>query len=343
MAEFRIVIADARPVRVQRLAALIPTLPGFSLVGTCSTLMHAYSLTEAEVPNTVLTSQSMQRQAEYGMFAEMMRLLGIRDLALESVLPDGLDDVEAAAALLELRDAMPGSGPAPRLTAVEPRAPARKPPLAASPAQLGSVIVIGASTGGVEALHRILSRFPADCPATLIVQHIRGAFSGAFAERLNRQCAAEVLEAAPGLPLARGRVLVAPGADAHLVIEGPPPLACRLVASEPVTGHRPSVDMLFRSAIPLGERAVGVLLTGMGQDGARGLLALRRAGAHTIAQDRESSTVYGMPRVAAELDAASEILPLESIAEAAIRAAERVAASRRDAAHATPVAPELRG
>jgi two-component system chemotaxis response regulator CheB len=342
LSEFRIAIADARPVRARRLAALIRSLPGFALIGSCSTLMAAYSLIEAEVPDAVLTSEALQSQAEHEMYYEMMRLLGVRALSLESVVPERTDDQATTAALLALREATKQRDLASRRTCIGGNGAVERGAVGPVSTALASVIVIGASTGGVEALHRVLSHFPADCPATLIVQHIRGAFSGAFAGRLNRACAAEVLEAAPGLPLARGRVLVAPGAEAHLVIGGPPPLVCRLVASEPMTGHRPSVDMLFGSAVPLGNRAIGVLLTGMGQDGARGLLALRKAGAHTIAQDRATSTVYGMPKVAAEIGAATEVLPLDAIATAAIRAADRAASSRRASSFVTGTAPEDR-
>ena len=213
------------------------------------------------------------------------------------------------------------------------------PPPSLSGARIGALILIGASTGGVEALHRLLVDFPADGPPVMLVQHIRGAFSGAFAERLNRNVPARVCEAEDGMVLARGQILVAPGDACHLTVEGPPPLRCRLVADPPEGGHRPAVDRLFRSALPVARRSVAVLLTGMGRDGADGLLALRRAGAHTIAQDRDSSTVWGMPRVAAELDAAAEILPLNRIAAAVHEAAARAAAAPRTGAQ--PLRPDL--
>jgi two-component system chemotaxis response regulator CheB len=251
------------------------------------------------------------------MFAEMMRLLGIGSLPIPEVASGG-----EGVLLEEVRTLAANRRPASQVPPARPRVPSG--PAARAPlVESCRVILIGASTGGVEALHRVLAEFPADCPPTLVVQHIRGAFSAAFADRLNRACSAEVAEARDGQALRQGLILVAPGDATHLELRGPTPVQCRLAEAPPMSGHRPSVDALFRSAVPLRDRAVGVLLTGMGQDGARGLLQIREAGGHTIAQDRETSTVYGMPRVAAELGSAVEILSLGAIARATLAAAAR--------------------
>ncbi|KPP96322.1 chemotaxis response regulator protein-glutamate methylesterase [Erythrobacter sp. HL-111] len=181
------------------------------------------------------------------------------------------------------------------------------------------LIAIGASTGGVEALHSLLARFPADCPPTLVVQHVNACFAPAIVQSLGRVSRPRVMLGESDLPLARGTILLAPGDAKHMLVGGAGPRGSRCVlrAGDPVSGHRPSVDMLFQSvAERLGPRACGVLLTGMGRDGAEGLAAMRRAGAHTIAQDEESCVVFGMPRAAIALGAAREILPLASIAEA---------------------------
>lgn len=184
------------------------------------------------------------------------------------------------------------------------------------------LIAIGSSTGGVEALHALLPSFPVDCPPTLIVQHISAAFAPAMAERLDGKCAAHVKLAEAGIPLQRGHIYIAPGNDRHMVLSHTETLMVKLAPGDPVSGHRPSVDALFESvARQVGAAAVGILLTGMGADGARGLLAMRQAGAHTIAQDEATCTVYGMPRVAAELGAAENILPLPRIAERALSGA----------------------
>ncbi len=179
------------------------------------------------------------------------------------------------------------------------------------------LLAIGASTGGVEALLAILSAFPANCPPTVITQHMPATFTPSFAQRLNRACAATVTEAVDGARLASGQVYLAPGGRAHLEVAGPAagPWRCRLVAADPVNGHRPSVDVLFHSvAATARARAVGVILTGMGKDGARGLLAMREAGARTIGQDEHSSVVYGMPKAAFEIGGVDKQVSLHTAA-----------------------------
>ena len=208
-------------------------------------------------------------------------------------------------------------------------------PSAGSPAQHAApgLILIGASTGGVEALHVLLSAFPADCPPTLIVQHINPCFAGAIAQSLDRAVAPTVRMAQSDAPLMRGEVLLAPGNDRHLQIAraGSRGWRCVLREGDPVTGHRPSVDRLFASAASTlgeerGHEALGILLTGMGQDGAQGMAQLASIGAHTIAQDQASCVVFGMPRAAIELGAVREVLPLERIAPAIFNPARTVPA-----------------
>ncbi len=183
------------------------------------------------------------------------------------------------------------------------------------------IIAIGASTGGVEALHHVLKRFPRDCPPTVIVQHINGSFAAAMANRLNEQCAPTVQLAEDGLPLKPGHVYVAPGNERHLTLRASPDgkIYGRLRPGDLRSGHRPSIDMLFDSiAADLPGRAVGVLLTGMGSDGAHGLLAMRQARCPTIAQDQATCVVYGMPKVAAEIGAPKYVLGLSQIADKAL-------------------------
>lgn len=211
-------------------------------------------------------------------------------------------------------------------TPAPPAAPVRPPapePTATAAAALPEVIVIGASTGGVEALHTVLAGFPADCPPTLVVQHINGCFAGAIAQSFDRAVRPRVVLAESDMPLERGTVLLAPGNDRHLQVAnaGSRGLRCVLREGDPVTGHRPSVDRLFASLAATlggsgGARALGILLTGMGQDGAQGMAQLASIGARTIAQDQASCVVFGMPRAAIELGAAREVLPLDRIAPA---------------------------
>jgi two-component system, chemotaxis family, protein-glutamate methylesterase/glutaminase len=223
------------------------------------------------------------------------------------------DGGELAALVREAASVRFGASPTPARSTAGKGAPLRGVQLQRTRPEL---IAIGASTGGVEALHTLLAGFPADCPPTLIVQHINSSFAPAIVHSLNRVTAAEVMLADSDLVLRHGQVLLAPGDEKHLLLAHSGANAFRSVlrAGEKVSGHRPSVDRLFASvAEAAGGRALGILLTGMGDDGARGLLAMAQAGAHTIAQDEASCIVFGMPRAAIALGAASEVLPLGQI------------------------------
>jgi two-component system chemotaxis response regulator CheB len=180
----------------------------------------------------------------------------------------------------------------------------------------GTIIFIGASTGGTEAIREVLVRLPADVPPILIVQHMPEMFTGSFARRLDSLSAMNVREAIHGEPVLPGVAYLAPG-HSHLSIKhmAAGGYQCELARSEPVNRHRPSVDVLFHSAAEqVGRSAIGVLLTGMGKDGAAGLLRMMRAGAWTIGQDQASCVVYGMPREAALLGATREVVPLTEVA-----------------------------
>jgi two-component system chemotaxis response regulator CheB len=179
------------------------------------------------------------------------------------------------------------------------------------------VVVIGASTGGTEALKTVLEALPADTPGIVIVQHMPELFTRAFAQRLDGLCAITVKEAETNDTVIRGRALIAPG-NHHMLLKRSGaryyveikdgPLVCR---------HRPSVDVLFRSAARYaGRNAVGVILTGMGDDGARGMLEMKQAGAATIAQDEATCVVFGMPKEAIKLGGVDKVLPLQAVARA---------------------------
>lgn len=189
----------------------------------------------------------------------------------------------------------------------------------------GRVLAIGSSTGGVEALTTLLSSFPANCPPTVITQHMPPVFTRNFAERLSRICAPTVTEAVDGAPLVPGHVYLAPGSTTHhLEIGGVGRFRCRLRAADPVSGHCPSVDVLFASVAKCaGPDAVGLILTGMGRDGADGLLTMRKAGASTFGQDARSSLIYGMPKAAFEVGAVEKQLPLRGIAAELLAAMSR--------------------
>jgi len=219
-----------------------------------------------------------------------------------------------AAAMSRVRRAQPAAEPPVRDT--QPLAAPLRSPL---PGDM--VIAIGASTGGTEAIVSVLTKLPASTPGIVIVQHIPPQFSRAFANRLNDLCALEVKEAEDGDTLRPGRALVAPG-DFHMLLRNSGGRYSVIVKTGPrVCYQRPSVDVLFSSvAEAAGNRAIGVLLTGMGADGSQGLLKMRQAGARTIAQDEATCVVFGMPREAIALNAAEQVLPLPAIANGILTA-----------------------
>lgn len=177
------------------------------------------------------------------------------------------------------------------------------------------VIAIGASTGGTEAIKRVITQFPSNSPGVIIVQHMPPGFTKMFSERLNQLCSMEVKEAETGDKIRQGRILVAPGALQLEVIRSGGIYQVRCFEGEKVSGHCPSVDVMMNSvAKNVGRNAVGVMLTGMGSDGAKGMLAMHRAGARNIAQDEATSVVFGMPKVAFEQGGAEKLVPIDRIA-----------------------------
>ena len=179
------------------------------------------------------------------------------------------------------------------------------------------VIAIGASTGGTEAIKEVLMRLPEQFPPILITQHIPPVFSASFAERMDRTAKLTVKEAKDGELIKPNHVYIAPG-DYHLAVSGRAGnLSCKVMHAAPVNRHRPAVDVLFKSIakLGLGNKVSAAILTGMGADGAAGLLKLKQTGAHTIAQDEASCVVWGMPRAAVEADAADKVVSLDNMAQ----------------------------
>jgi two-component system chemotaxis response regulator CheB len=179
------------------------------------------------------------------------------------------------------------------------------------------VVAIGASTGGTEAIADVIQNFGPDIPGVVVVQHMPPGFTEMYANRLNDRGRVRVKEAANGDPVVPGQVLIAPGGDCHMqLVKGGGEYQVILKKAPKVNGHCPSVDVLFESvAKTAGKKAIGIILTGMGGDGAKGLLSMRNAGAHTIGQDESTCVVYGMPRVAYELGAVEHQEKLENIAK----------------------------
>ncbi|ABO53236.1 chemotaxis response regulator protein-glutamate methylesterase [Burkholderia vietnamiensis] len=230
--------------------------------------------------------------------------VGIRDGMLDYA--EKLADKIRAAARARVRQT-PQPHAAARAANGQPAAPMFNNPLVSTE----KLIIIGASTGGTEAIREVLTPLPPDAPAVLIAQHMPPGFTKSFAQRLNGLCRIAVKEAEHGERVLPGHAYIAPG-HAHLLLarSGANYIA-QLSDDPPVNRHRPSVDVLFRSAAQhAGKNAIGVILTGMGRDGAAGLLDMKRAGAHTFAQDEASCIVFGMPREAIALGGADEVAPL---------------------------------
>ncbi len=265
------------------------------------------------VPVVVVSSltQAGSAKAMEAMEAGAMDVLGKPDgsRSLSSISREIAFHVKAAASATR-RVRLPASRPAAkRAAATQNTAPGKYSPR--------KLLVIGASTGGVEALRFLLPRLPAGLPPIVVVQHIPAYFSRSLAEHLDKMCEYEVREAIDGDILRPGLCLIAPG-DFHLLLQNTNgSTAVRLNQSPPIHYCRPAVDVLFRSAAEqAGKEAVGVLLTGMGVDGARGLQAMRAAGARTFAEDESSCVVFGMPQAAIKLGAAEQVLPLAQLPEA---------------------------
>lgn len=184
----------------------------------------------------------------------------------------------------------------------------------------GKVIAIGASTGGTEAILEVVRDLPRDLPGIVIVQHMPPVFTRMYADRLNNICKLEVAEAKNGDKVVGGKALIAPGGFQMRLVRDKSGYAVRVFEGEKVNGHAPSVDVLFHSVAEVaGKQATGIILTGMGGDGAEGLLHMRKAGAYTIGQDEKSCVVYGMPMVAYKLGAVAKQVPLSGVADTLLR------------------------
>ncbi|MCE6952976.1 chemotaxis response regulator protein-glutamate methylesterase [Cereibacter sphaeroides] len=286
------------------------------------TFLRSYMAT-APVPTVVISSLTRESGALVmrAMEAGAVDIVSKPSLGVGEGLPAIMSDVCARVwAAAQARPGLPGGA-----------APVLHSPVAPE----GWVHALGASTGGVQALSRILPLFPPQTPGIVIVQHMPMGFTAPFAQRLDAICQMRVREAVDGDFVLPGLVLIAPGGTRHMELQAAARgYRVRLVPGEPVCYSRPSVDVLFNSVARLaGPLCSAALLTGMGRDGAAGLLAIRRAGGRTFAQDEASSVVYGMPLAARDLGAAEEILTLDDIPGRMAQAAAAASPARRAAAH----------
>jgi two-component system chemotaxis response regulator CheB len=258
-------------------------------------------------------AETVLRALEYGAVDVVQKpSVGIQDFLYESAILL-VDKVRGAAeARPRRRAAIPSSEKRLSADAVLPTTPSRTLSVTTD-----KVVAVGTSTGGTEALRVLLMALPLDAPGFVVVQHMPEIFTAGFAQRLNQLCAVDVKEAQDGDRVRPGCVLIAPGNRHTMIVRNGAQYAVRVVDGPLVARHRPSVDVLFRSvAQAAGSNAVGVLMTGMGDDGADGLLEMKRAGASTIAQDEATCVVFGMPKAAIDRGAVDEVLPLTSITHA---------------------------
>lgn len=327
----RVLVVDDSPTMRGLLTVVLDSDPEIQVVGQASTAMEARTAIKALNPDVVTLDIEMPEMNGLDFLEKIMRLRPMPVIMVSTLTHRG---AAASLSALELGafdcvgKPTPGE-PRPFVDLAEKvKAAARShrrhsmsatqiTPTAVADYRVGrKIVAIGSSTGGVEALIAVLQKYPANCPPTVITQHMPPTFTKSFAERLNRLCAPVVEEATDGARLQIGKVYLAPGGDRHLVVSNSSAPSCRLIDRDPVNGHRPSVDVLFTSVSEVaGRNAVGAILTGMGRDGAAGLLKMRQAGARTIGQNEKTCVVYGMPRVAYELGAVEHQLPLMSIGE----------------------------
>jgi two-component system chemotaxis response regulator CheB len=325
MPPIRLLVATPGTVTRNRLIKSLADHPGLKVVGSATGLSETYTLAEAMEPQVVLVSQDFTATPEWDCMRSLFYALNAHWVAIlpgppvpgRAQQPYVHSAMTAADLFAQIDVAMKLGKPRP--------APSPPPMPGLQQVRRDRLVLIGASTGGIDALLSVLSVFPADCPPTAVVQHTGRNFSDSLIRLLSRRCKATVLAARNGLVLRPGTICIAAGSEGHLRLTPGDQIRCRVMPGPPVSGHMPSVDELFRSALPVADRVVAALLTGMGRDGAAGLLDLRRAGATTFAQDEGTSVVYGMPGAAWDLGAVQQRLPLPKIGAEMIRACTQVA------------------
>lgn len=331
----RVLVVDDSPTMRGLIKAVLRSDPGIDVVGEAGDAMEARAAIKQLNPDVITLDIEMPDMNGLEFLEKIMKLRPMPVIMVSTLTHRG---AEATLAALEIGafdcvgKPVPGDptpfGQLAEIVKAAARSQRHLPDTAASGQAAHThsapsdyqpsrkIIAIGASTGGVEALIAVLTKFPANCPPTVITQHMPSTFTKSFAERLDRLCAPKVKEAEDGDRLQIGQIYLAPGGERHMEVANTMAPRCLLSEGGPVNGHRPSVDVLFDSVVKVaGKKAVGVILTGMGRDGAAGLLRMRQAGAETIGQNEKTCVVYGMPRVAKELGGVCHEFPLNSIGQ----------------------------
>jgi two-component system, chemotaxis family, protein-glutamate methylesterase/glutaminase len=338
MKEIKVLIIDDSAVIRQTLAKLLNEVDSINVIGTAADPFIAAAKMKDEVPDVITLDVEMPRMDGLTFLRKLMSQHPIPVVIVSSLTARGADSAIlameygavavykkpssyslSATDVQQIIDGVKSAAKSKlkrRSQAIADRIPLMRKPIHQSMAQTtDKVIAVGASTGGTEAILEFLQAMPIDCYGIVIVQHMPEMFTRSFAERLNRICAITVKEAAHGDSIIRGRALIAPGNRHMEVKRSGARYYVELHDQDPVNRHRPSVDVLFKSAARYaGRNAIGVIMTGMGADGAAGLLEMKNAGAETVAQNEDTCVVFGMPKEAIKLDAACKILPIDLIA-----------------------------
>ncbi|HEX2968678.1 MAG TPA: chemotaxis response regulator protein-glutamate methylesterase [Bacteroidales bacterium] len=347
--KIKVLIVDDSAVVRQTLTSILSTDPKIEVMHAAGDPYHAARIMQNDVPDVITLDVEMPRMDGLTFLRKIMRQYPIPVVVISSLTTEGsltaLRALEYGAveiitkpqlstkefieeSKIRLCDVVKAAAKAKVLRKVVPVESIKVTPKLSADAILAKkyahsmikttevVVAVGASTGGTEALSLFLKSFPADSPGIVIVQHMPELFTKSFADRLNNECKINVKEAENNDTILRGHALIAPGNKHMLVKRSGAKYYVEVVDGPLVNRHRPSVDVLFRSVAQFaGSNSLGIIMTGMGDDGARGLLEMKEAGAYTIAQDEKSCVVFGMPKEAIKLGAVEKILPLENISQ----------------------------
>jgi two-component system chemotaxis response regulator CheB len=333
----KVLICDDSALIRSVMSEIVGAQPDMEVVGTAPDPLVARDLIKKTNPDVLTLDVEMPRMDGLDFLEKLMRLRPMPVLMVSSLTERGSEitmralelgavdfvtkpKISIQSGMREyadlIADKIRGAARA-RIKArsVHAQAPAPVLPQLKSPLTSSEkLIIIGASTGGTEAIREFLMQMPSDCPGILIAQHMPEGFTTSFARRLDALCKINVLEAAGGERVLPGHAYIAPGHSHLLLARSGANYMTRIEQTEPVNRHRPSVDVLFRSAaVAAGKNALGVILTGMGKDGAAGMLEMKNAGAHNFAQDEATCVVFGMPREAIALGATHEVGPLQAL------------------------------
>ena len=330
----RVLVVDDSALMRQMLRSILDGDPEIEVIGTAPDPLSARQMIKDLNPDVVTLDVEMPKMDGIAFLEKIMTLRPMPVIMVSSLTSRGAETTLRALEIGAVDFVTKPGGTAgeslPRLQAdlipkIKAAAQARVAPAGqsrlhstrkamTSRRSAAELIAIGASTGGVAALQKVFETLPSNCPGIVVVQHMPAAFTRSFAARLDKTSALTVTEARHGEPILAGRAYIAPGGHHLKVIRGHKGLACQVYDGDLVSGHQPSVDVLFQSvAEHAGPRSVGVILTGMGRDGAKGLLAMRDKGSVTLGQHQSGCVVYGMPRAAMELGAVAAELSLEDI------------------------------